>query len=122
MRKAYRAGKEGAWVKRSVWASVKVRECNIEAGQKEEDRKSTAQQILQKSTDFLRRIIAAVEGNGGATLSHVCPGYSPEDHIWWVSLERGEKAVQLVEGGVRRPVRLKKPAQSPGHTRQFGPP
>ena len=43
------------------------------------------QEILRKSTDFLRRIIAPV---GGVTLSYVCPScnsFSCEDHSWWVS-------------------------------------
>ena len=48
---------------------------------------------LQKSTDFLRRIIAPVDGMGGVTLSYVCPHcncFPLDDHIWWVSTGRGD--------------------------------
>ena len=53
------------------------------------------QQILQKSTDFLRRVIVPDEGQGGVTLSYVCPDvhqYPLEDYIcfWWVSAAHGD--------------------------------
>ena len=40
---------------------MKVRECNNEVEQEDDARQSIAQQILQKSTDFLTRIIVPVE-------------------------------------------------------------
>ena len=58
------------------------------------DRRSIAHQILPKSTDVLRRIIVPVGGQGGVTLSYVCPHchrFPPEDNIWWVSTEHGKK-------------------------------
>ena len=48
---------------------------------------------LRKSTDFLRRIIAPVDGMGGFTLSHVCPHcncFPLDDYIWWVSTGHGD--------------------------------
>ena len=54
---------------------------------------SIAQDILRKSTDVLRRIIAPVDGMGGVTLSYVCPQCSCfplEDYIWWVSTGHGD--------------------------------
>ena len=41
-----------------------------------------------KSADFLRRIIAPAGGQGGVTMSYLCPNcisFPLEDHEWWVS-------------------------------------
>ena len=47
---------------------------------KDEARKlSTVQEIMLRSTDYLRRIIAPAGGQGGVTMSYLCP------HCWWVS-------------------------------------
>ena len=56
-----------------IQARKKVRECYSEVEQEDEDRKSIAQLILQKSSDSLRRIIVPVEGQGEVTLSCVFP-------------------------------------------------
>ena len=40
-------------------------------GREDDQRISIVQQVLQRSTDFLRRIIAPVEGQGGVALSYV---------------------------------------------------
>ena len=48
---------------------------------------SVVQGILLR-TDFLRRIISPVGGQGGVTLSYVCPHCNSlhlEDYTWWVS-------------------------------------
>ena len=40
------------------------------------------------STDHLRRIIAPVGGQGGVTVSFLCPhcnSFPLEDYVWWVS-------------------------------------
>ena len=50
-----------------------MRECDSEVEQEDEGRLTVAQDILRKSTDFLRRIITPVTGQGGVSLSHVCP-------------------------------------------------
>ena len=56
---------------------------------------SVAQEFLRKSTDFLRRITAPVDGIGGVTSSYVCPqcGCFPlfEGCIWWVSTGHGKR-------------------------------
>ena len=49
----------------NAWTSAKLRECHNEVEQEDEERKSIVQQILQKSTDFLGRILVPVEGRGG---------------------------------------------------------
>ena len=94
MRQAFCAGKSGDWGNflenegLSAWTSVKVRECHSEVEQEDDGRKSIAQQILYNSTDFLRRIIVPVEGQGGITLSYVCP---IAHYIWWVSSAHRKK-------------------------------
>ena len=78
----------------SVWTSANVRECNNDVEQEDEGRQSIVKDIVRTSKDFLRRIIVPVEGQGGATLSNVCPHchrYPLEDHIWWVSSGHGKK-------------------------------
>ena len=56
-------------------------------------RLNVAREIMRKSTDFLRRITAPVDGIGRVTLSYVCPHCSfvpSEDYIWWVSSGHGD--------------------------------
>ena len=48
--------------KLSAWTGGNVRECYNEVEQEDEDRPGIAQDILQMSTDFLRRIILPVDG------------------------------------------------------------
>ena len=58
--------------------------------QEEGPRKSIAQVVLVKSTDFMRRIITPVQEQGRVTLSYVCPHchrFLLEDYISWVSAE-----------------------------------
>ena len=55
---------------------------------------SVVQGILLR-TDFLRRIISPVGGQGGVTLSYVCPHCNSlhlEDYTWWVSTGRTKAA------------------------------
>ena len=56
---------------------------------KEEARKlSTVQEIMIRSTDYLRRIIAPTGEQGGVTMSYLCPhccSFQMEDYVWWVS-------------------------------------
>ena len=51
-----------------LWMMEKLKEGTNQARQEHHQRKS----MVQKSTDFLRRIIAPLEGQGGVTLSFVC--------------------------------------------------
>ena len=49
---------------------------------------SIVEGIMHKSTDFLRRIIAPVGGQGGVTMSYRCPNcnsFPLEDNVWWVT-------------------------------------
>ena len=85
---------------------AKLKECYYQT--KQDQRKSSVQQMMQKSTDFLRRIIVSGEGQGGVILSCVCSychRFSLEDYNWLVSAWHG-KTGQLVVRGVRRPVHL----------------
>ena len=52
---------------------AKVKESHCQARHEDDQRKSIVQQVMQKSTDFLRRIIVPVEEQGGVTLSYACP-------------------------------------------------
>ena len=51
------------------------------------------------STDYLQRIIAPAGGQGGVTMSYVCPhcnSFQMEDYVWW---SEGRENIQI--GGVR---------------------
>ena len=94
MRQVFSAGKSGRLGgivekndRLNAWACAKLRDCYSEVEQEDEDRKSAAKLILQQGTDFSRLIVVPVEGQGGVTLSYVCPHchrYAHEDCIWWV--------------------------------------
>ena len=82
--------KEG---KSSQWTFRSIREAYDKVAKDEIGRFGIVQEILRKSTDFLRRIIAPVGGKGGVTLSYVCPhcnSFTLEDYIWWVSTGHGD--------------------------------
>ena len=71
LRKACNAVKSGDWeefLENDRLSALKVKCYNGV----DEDRKSIAQQIMQKTNDPLRRIIAPVGGQGGDTSSNVC--------------------------------------------------
>ena len=100
VRRAMKAGGENDWSELlksndlNAWTRVKIQECFHEVRLEDDQRKSMVQQILQKSTDFLWRIIAPVGGQGGVTLSYVyphCHRFPIEDCIWWVSTRHGKK-------------------------------
>ena len=57
----------------TVWAGVKLKECYDEVERENAGRKTIAQQIVHKRTDFLRRIKASYDGSGGITLSYIRP-------------------------------------------------
>ena len=70
------------------WTWVKLQACHHEAQQQDHQCRSVVQQILQKSTHFLRRIIVPMKGQGGVTLSYVCSEcllFPLNDYIWLVS-------------------------------------
>ena len=60
----------------------------------DEGRLSIAQDILCKSTDFSKIIIAPNGGASGVTTFYVCPHghcFPLEDHMWWVSAGQDQK-------------------------------
>ena len=62
------------------------------------------QEVLRKTTDFLRRIITSVNGEGGDILSYICPHFTSfplEDVIWWESTGHGDRRRSTAAGGVR---------------------
>ena len=83
MKEAFFALKGGDWeeyksifrvqAKATEWAFDRIQD-PFEKVAKDEARKlSTVQDVLLRSTDFLRRIIAPAGGQGGVTMSYVCP-------------------------------------------------
>ena len=55
------------------WTVERLREAYEKVAMDDIGRLSIAQDIFRKNTDFLRRIIAPVDGRGGVLLSYVCP-------------------------------------------------
>ena len=96
VRKAIRTARADDWpelLRRdelNPWTWVKLQGCYYEVRQDEDQRRSIVQKIMQNSTDFLRRIIVPVQGQGGVTLSYVCPHchrFPREAYIWRVSMK-----------------------------------
>ena len=58
--------------KSSEWTLERIRETHEKVASDEIGRLGIVQEILRKSSDFLRRVIAPIGGVGGVTLSHVC--------------------------------------------------
>ena len=70
-------------MKSSEWTLERIREAY----------EKVSKEILRKSTVFVRRVIAAVGGKGGVTLSYLCPqrnSFPLEDCIWRVSTGDGD--------------------------------
>ena len=70
------------------WAFDSCKEAFEQVAQDEARMLSIVQEIMNRSTDYLRRIIAPVRGQGGVTMSNLCPhcnSFPLEDNIWWVS-------------------------------------
>ena len=57
----------------SEWALYRIKEAFDLVAKDEVEKMSIAQEIMLKSTDHLRRIIAPVGGQGGVTMSCLCP-------------------------------------------------
>ena len=73
--------------KASEWAFDRIKEAFELVAQNEARKVSVVQEIMFKSTDYLRRIIALVGRQGGVTMSYLCPScnsFPLEDHVWWV--------------------------------------
>ena len=97
MKKGFTALKGGDWeeykntfrkeVKATEWAFDRIKEAIEQVAQDEARKMSIVQEIMFKSTDYLRRIVAPVGGQGGGTMSYLCPqcnSFLMEDYIWWV--------------------------------------
>ena len=53
---------------------------------------TTVQEIMTRSTDYLRRIIAPAGRQEGVSMSYVCPhcnSFQMEDYVWWESTQIG---------------------------------
>ena len=78
----------------------------------EVEKMSIVQEIKLKSKDFLRRIFAPVGGQGGVTLSCLCPNcnsFPLEDYVLWVTAGKTTKwwcAICGVKYDWRQPNRL----------------
>ena len=75
-------------MKASEWAFNRIKEAFDLVAQDEERKVSIVQEIMFKSTDYLRRIIAPVGGQAGVTMSYLCPNcnsFPLEDYVWCVS-------------------------------------
>ena len=78
-------------VKATEWASDRMKEASVKLAKDEARKLSTVQEIMVRSTDCLRRIIASAGRQGGATMSYLCPhcnSFPMEDYVWWVSGEK----------------------------------
>ena len=98
MKKGFTALKNGNWeedkdtfrrkLKASEWAFDRIEEAFEKVAQDEAEKVSIVQEIMLRSTDNLRRIIAPAGGQGGVTVSLLCPhcnSFTLEDNVWWVS-------------------------------------
>ena len=55
------------------WAFDKIKEAFELVAQDGTKNMSIVQEIMLRSTDHMRRIIASVGGQGGVTMSYLCP-------------------------------------------------
>ena len=81
-------------MKASEWALDRIKEAFELVAQDEAEKMSLVQEIMLRSTDYLRRIIAPVGGQGGVTMSYLCPhgnSFLLEDCVWWVSCGESTK-------------------------------
>ena len=59
--------------KATEWAFDRIKEAFEQVAKDEARKLSTVQEIMTKSTDHLRRIIAPVGELGGVAMSYLCP-------------------------------------------------
>ena len=60
-------------MKASEWTFDRIEEAFELVAQHEAEKMSIVQEIMLRSTDHLRRVIAPVGGQGGVTMSYLCP-------------------------------------------------
>ena len=75
-------------VKATEWAFDRIMEAFEKVGKVEARNLSTVPEIMIRSTDYLRRIIAPAGGQGGVTMSYLCPHYNsfPMENLRLVGL------------------------------------
>ena len=81
-------------MKASEWAFDRIKEAFDLVAKDEVENMSIVQEIMLKSTDYLRRTIAPVGGQGGVTMSYLCPNcnsFPLEDYVWWVTAGKTTK-------------------------------
>ena len=81
-------------MKASEWAFDRIKEAFDLVAKDEVEKMSIIQEIMLKSTDYLRRIIAPVGGQGAVTMSYLFPHcniFSLEHYVWWVTAGKTTK-------------------------------
>ena len=81
-------------MKASEWAFDRIKEAFDLVAQDEAEKMNIVQEIMLNSTDYFRRITAPVGGQGGVTVSYLCPNCNSfllEDYVWWVSAGKTTK-------------------------------
>ena len=85
-------------VKATGCAFDRIKEAFEQVAQDEAGKLSIVQEVMIRSTDYLRRIIAPAGGQGGVTMSYLCPNcksFPLENYIWWENIQIG--GAQFVE-------------------------
>ena len=81
-------------MKASEWAFDRIKEAFDLVAKDEAENMSIVQEIMLRSTDYLRRIVAPVGGQGGVTMSYLCPhcnSFTREDYVREVSGRKSTK-------------------------------
>ena len=60
-------------VKVTEWTFARIKEAFEKVAKDKARKLSVVQEIMIRSTDYLRRIIAPAERQGGVTMSYLCP-------------------------------------------------
>ena len=109
MKKGFTALKNGTWeeyketvkykMRTSEWAFDRIKEAFDLVAKNEVENMSIVQEIMFKSTDYLRRITAPVRGQGGVTMSYLCPHYN--SFLWKIMFGGSLLERSIPSGGVR---------------------
>ena len=109
MKQAILALKGGDWeqyksifrvqAKATEWALDTIQEAFEKVAKDEARKLSTVQEAMLRSTDFLRRIIAPAGGQGGVTMSYLCPHCNI--FPWKTTFGGSQRGTATPAGGVR---------------------
>ena len=91
-------------MKASEWAFDRIKEAFDLIAKDEVENVSIVEEIMLKSTDYLRRIIAPVGGQGKVTMSYLypnCNSFPLENFVWWVSAGKTQSGGAQFVGKVR---------------------